>query len=78
MIRKIYFKDIVFNNFRYNDFDKIISKKGLFLFPSGPGLSTLEEEIEYHNSLKEADYVFFDSGYFVLLLRIFKNIKVNK
>ena len=49
MIRKIYFKDIVFNNFRYNDFDKIISKKGLFLFPSGPGLSTLEEEIEYHN-----------------------------
>ena len=50
MIRKIYFKDIVFNNFRYNDFDKIISKKGLFLFPSGPGLSTLEEEIEYQKN----------------------------
>ena len=78
MIRKIYFKDIVFNNFKYNEFDKIISKKGLFLFPSGPGLSLLEKEIEYQNSLKEADFVFFDSGYFVLLLRIFKNIKVNK
>tara|TARA_B100001057_G_scaffold162336_1_gene162997 strand:- start:351 stop:1088 length:738 start_codon:yes stop_codon:yes gene_type:complete len=78
MIKKIYFKDIVFNNFKNDNFDRIISKKGLFLFPSGPGLSTLEEEIEYHNSLKEADYVFFDSGYFVLLLRIFKNIKVNK
>ena len=78
MIKKIYFKEIVFNNFKNDNFDRIISKKGLFLFPSGPGLSTLEEEIEYHNSLKEADYVFFDSGYFVLLLRIFKNIKVNK
>jgi N-acetylglucosaminyldiphosphoundecaprenol N-acetyl-beta-D-mannosaminyltransferase len=78
MIKKIYFKDIVFNNFKYDDFEKIISKKGLFIFPSGPGLSTLEEEIEYHNSLKEADFVFFDSGYFVLLLRIFKSIKVNK
>ena len=29
-------------------------------------------------SLKKADYVFFDSGFFVLLLKLFKGISVNK
>ena len=27
---------------------------------------------------KKADFVFFDSGFFVLLLKLFKNISVNK
>ena len=78
MIKKIFFKSITFNNFKINEFNNIIKKRGLFVFPSGPGLSTIDEEEKYYQSLKKADYVFFDSGYFVLLLRIFKNIKVNK
>ena len=52
--------------------------KGLFVFPSGPGLASIDEHDSYYNSLKKADYVFFDSGLFILLLSIFKNIKVNK
>ena len=78
MIKKIFFKSITFNNFKINEFNNIIKKRGLFVFPSGPGLSTIDEEEKYYQSLKKADYVFFDSGYFVLLLRLFKNIKVNK
>ena len=77
-MKKIIFKNIHFNNFKINEFDNIIKMKGLFVFPSGPGLASIDEHDLYYNSLKKADYVFFDSGLFVLLLSIFKNIKVNK
>tara|TARA_E500000178_G_scaffold229341_1_gene225980 strand:+ start:662 stop:1396 length:735 start_codon:yes stop_codon:yes gene_type:complete len=78
MIKRILFKGICFENIRSFDFNKIIKKKGLFVFPSGPGLASIDSSPKYHNSLKKADLVFFDSGFFVLLLRFFKNIKVNK
>jgi len=77
-IDKIKFKGIIFKNFQDKNFKKIIEKKGLFLFPSGPGLSSIEKEIPYLKALKNADYNFFDSGYFVLLLKYFKKIDVNK
>jgi len=78
LIQQIKFKGITFKNFDIKDFKKIIEKKGLFLFPSGPGLSSIENEIPYLKALKNADYNFFDSGYFVLLLKYFKKINVNK
>ena len=78
MIKFIKFYNIKFQNFNDNDFMKIINKTGLFVFPSGPGLSMIEDSPNYLISLKKADYVFFDSGFFVILLRIFKRIKVSK
>ena len=77
-IKFIKFLNIKFHNFSDKDFIKLIYRPGLFLFPSGPGLSSLETSTSYLASLKKADYVFFDSGYFVVLLKIFKNIKVKK
>lgn len=78
MIKNIIFKGVSFDNIKIEDFDKLIKKKGLFVFPSGPGLASMDNNIKYYESLKKADHVFFDSGFFVLLLRIFKNIKVSK
>lgn len=78
MIKKIIFKKITFNNFKNNQINKIILSKGLFVFPSGFGLASIEKNNFYHTALKKADHVFFDSGFFVILLRIFKNIKVEK
>lgn len=75
---KILFKNIIFNNINHKDFAKIISKKGFYTFPSGPGIASINSNKKYHNSLKKADLVFFDSGFFVLLLKIFKNINVTK
>ena len=37
----------------------------------------LDKDSVYHKSLVNADYVFFDSGFFVLLLRLLKNISKN-
>ena len=78
MLRKIILKNIEFNNFKHNEFNKIIKKKGYFTFPSAPGISSIEKDKNYYNSLINSDLVFFDSGFFVLLLRIFKNIRVVK
>lgn len=78
MINKIIFQKITFNNFQDNDFEKIVLKKGYFVFPAAPALITIENSKKYYESLLKADYVFFDSGFFVLLLKIIKNISVNR
>ena len=76
MIKKVKFKNIIFNNLNHREFKKIIKKKGYYTFPSAPGIASIDSNKEYYRSLKKADYVFFDSSFFVLLLRLFKNIKV--
>ena len=78
MISKIIFKKIKFHNINFKDFKKYIIKKGLFVFPAGPALANIEKSDGYYESIKKADFVFFDSGLFVLLLKIFKNINVDK
>lgn len=77
-MKKIIFNKIKFVNIDEFEFKKIIKKKGVFVFPAAPPLATLKTNSNYHKSLLSADFVFFDSGFFVLLLRFFKNIKVNK
>ncbi len=72
------FKNIKFLNINENEFKKIIKKKGLFVFPSAPGLASINSKNKYHDALKMADHVFFDSGFFVLLLRFLKNKRVKK
>ena len=78
MVNNIIFKKIKFRNLNYKNFDKFIIKKGLFVFPAGPALANIEKSKKYYESIKRADLVFFDSGFFVLLLKIFKNIGVDK
>ena len=77
-MKVVNFKNIKFLNINENEFNKIIKKKGLFVFPSAPGLASINSKKKYYESLKMADYVFFDSGLFVLLLRYFKNIRVKR
>jgi len=78
-MKVLIFKKIKFLIIKKNsELKNLIKKNGVFIFPSGPGLATIDNKTNYYNSLKKADYVFFDSGYFVLLLRFLKNIRVNK
>ncbi len=78
MINKVIFKKIKFNNVNSKNFKKYIARKGLFVFPAGPALASIDHSPKYHESLIKADFVFFDSGFFVLLLRFLKNLKVSK
>tara|TARA_B100001248_G_scaffold86850_1_gene63604 strand:- start:2539 stop:3285 length:747 start_codon:yes stop_codon:yes gene_type:complete len=75
-INKLIFEKITFSNFQHNEMIKIIQNNGLFVFPSAPGLASIYSKKTYYESLKNADLVFFDSSFFVLLLKFFKNISV--
>jgi len=78
MIKKVIFNKIQFLNFSSENFKKIIIKKGTFFFPAAPALATIDQSEAYYKSLKKANHVFLDSGFFVLLLRLLKNINVKK
>ncbi len=78
MIKQVIFKKIKFNNFEDYDFKKIISKKGYFVFPAAPALASINLSKNYYDALLKADSVFFDSGFFVLLLKLIKGITVKK
>ena len=69
MIKSITFKKIKFCNLKAKNFNKFINKKGLFVFPAGPALASIDDSNIYFESIKKADFVFFDSGFFVLLLK---------
>ena len=78
MTSKIIFKKIRFINIDTKNFDRYIIKKGLFVFPAGPALASIQKSSQYYRSIKKADLVFFDSGFFVLLLKLIRNINVTK
>ena len=76
-------KKIIFNKIKFFDLNeieakKMMNKQGLFVFPAAPPLATLKLGSIYHQALIKSDFVFFDSGFFVLLLKFLKGIKVEK
>ena len=78
MIKKIIFRGIHFNNYSKKKINKLFKKNGLLVLPAGPGLANINNDKIYLKALRNSDHVLFDSGYFVLLLKILKNIKVEK
>ena len=62
----------------YNYAINILNKGGLMVVPAAPALATISENKKYHDALINSDFAIPDSGYMVLLLRIFKRIYLNK
>ena len=58
-MEKIIFNKIKFLNIDIKEFEKLILNNGLFVFPSGPGLANIDKDNVYHESLINADFVFF-------------------
>ena len=69
---------IKFENVEKDKLFNPLNFKGLLTFPAAPALVNIFKDKEYYLSLKNSNYVFFDSGYLCLILRIFKNIHANK
>jgi len=78
MHQRIKIFNINFIDANYKTIKPLLDKGGLLVLPSGPGLSTINDNTKYHKSLKNSDIALFDSGYLCLLLRILKGIKVRK
>ena len=75
----IQFKKINFYNYNFKYIHKIISQKGGYLVaPAASSLCDIGKNRIYRDSLKNSTIAILDSGFFCLLLRIFKKIEVTK
>ena len=64
-----------------SDFKLIVSrieKGGYLVAPAASSLSKIFKNREYHNSLINSKVAILDSGFFCILLRLFKKAKVKK
>jgi UDP-N-acetyl-D-mannosaminuronic acid transferase (WecB/TagA/CpsF family) len=77
-MKKYFFFGIKFIDGNFNSIKSLIDKGGLLVLPAAPALKNIDVDRNYHNALKHADIALFDSGFFCLLLRIFKDTKVKK
>ena len=79
MNKKIIFKSIKFFNYPFKYIINYLSYTGGYLVaPAASSLSEINFKNIYHRSLRNSDIAIFDSGFFCLLLRIFKKKKINK
>ena len=69
---------ITFINGGYTVAIKLLQEGKLMHIPSGPGLATINKDDRYKRAIQSGDFAIPDSGYFVLLLRILKNIRIKK
>jgi len=77
-MKKFTFFGIKFIDGNFKSIKILIDKGGLLVLPAAPALLNIKTDKKYHKALKNADIALFDSGYFCLLLRMFKRIKVKK
>ena len=62
----------------YIDAEERLRTGGFMVVPSGPGLATIDKDIRYSEAVQNADFAIPDSGYMVLLIKLFKGIKIKK
>ena len=76
MIKEIF--GVKFINGSYKIAFSRLLKKQFMVVPSGPGLSVIDKDVRYYNALKSADFAIPDSGFMIILLRLFFNIRIKK
>ena len=74
----IVFRGIKFYNYNFDKLFSIINEGGYLVAPAASALTNISEDKTYHQSLIHSDVAIFDSGFFCILLRIFKQKKVSK
>ncbi len=74
----INFKEIKFYNYNFAKLFTIIDEGGYLVAPAASALTNIGKDKTYHESLIQSDVAILDSGFFCLLLRIFKGKKVSK
>ncbi len=75
---KFKFKEINFFSGDFKEIKKIFEKGGVLVAPAASALIDINKNKDYYKALKNADIAILDSGFFCILLRIFKRYKVIK
>ena len=77
--KNIQFQNINFCNMSYENIEKKLNiKGGLLVAPAASALSQIKSNKEYYTALKKSDFVILDSGFFCILLRVFRGLSVNR
>ena len=77
-IYKVKFSKIYFFNLTFDEITSFF-KKGVFVvFPSAPGLATIDRDKNYLLALRNSDIAIFDSSFFCLLILLFKFKYIKK
>ena len=74
----IFFKNIKFYNCSFRQILYKIKFGGYLVAPAASSLSKICSNKQYYNSLKNSTVAIFDSGFFCILLFLFKGVKVKK
>lgn len=72
------FKGIKFHNYKFRNILMTINKGGYLVAPAASALYSIDINKKYFFSLKNSRISIFDSGFFCILIRLFKNTKVKK
>jgi len=68
-------------NFIYGDFEDAISRLNqgaLMVVPAAPALAMINSDVKYYQALQKSDFAIPDSGFMILILKLFKGIKLKK
>ena len=71
---KFKFKEINFFSGNFLEIKKQFDKGGVLVAPAASALTEIYDNKDYYKALKKADIAILDSGFFCILLRIFKTI----
>ena len=70
--------NIQFINGNFYDVLKLLEKRKFMVVPSAPGLATIDKDLRYNEAVINSDFAIPDSGYMIILLRLFRGIKIKK
>ena len=70
--------DISFINGNYKVAFSLLNKGQFMVVPSGPGLATIDKDVKYWNALINSDFALPDSGFMVILYRLYFHKKIKK
>ena len=77
-MKKFSFKEIKFYSGNYDQIKKEFDKGGVLVAPAASALANIDTDKQYYSSLKNSKIAILDSGFFCILLRIFRFQKVKK
>ena len=77
-MKKFSFKEIKFYSGNYNQIKYEFDKGGVLVAPAASALANIDTDNQYYSSLKKSKIAILDSGFFCILLRIFRFQKVKK
>ena len=75
---KFKFKEINFLSGTFIEIKKQFDKGGVLVAPAASALTDINNNKDYYKALKNSDIAILDSGFFCILLRVFKQYKVIK